>query len=182
MDSEMKNSNELNNSEISENLEEAEKLCKIEPIQHTPGNQNPVYIATRDLATSVYIQPDSEWFRGPTYLEKPGETWPMSTDFLERKDSPIIRDVDKSEASEEVNKSNIAKNKSELSEDDDYIPKDMKMSTCYVIQVLMILRHWEPDPEVESNIAEDVNQPIISQDVNQPCIAKDVKTGVSSDV
>ena len=72
--------------EVCENLREIEQVCKVEPMQHTPGSLNPVDIATRDQATEEHIQKNSEWFVGPGYLKQPRDTWPMLTDFLSRRD------------------------------------------------------------------------------------------------
>ena len=68
--------------EISENLEEIGKICKVEPIFHVPGSLNVADLATHNGVKAADIGPYSYWQRGPKFLAHRRDMWPITRDFI----------------------------------------------------------------------------------------------------
>ena len=67
--------------EILENIEEIKKTCEVEPLQHVDGKLNVADLATRGDSKLVEIGPGSLWQKGPEFLRKPRNMWPVTSEF-----------------------------------------------------------------------------------------------------
>ena len=65
--------------EIDENLQYLKgKVQLVEPIRKIAGELNPVDLSTRTNARPADIQPESVWQKGPRFLLKSREEWPLT--------------------------------------------------------------------------------------------------------
>ena len=54
----------------------------VDLINHTPGTSNIADLPTRGTVNWDQIGPESEWQRGPNYLQETRDSWPVSRDFI----------------------------------------------------------------------------------------------------
>ena len=68
--------------EVNEQFQHWSKDCIVDPIYHTPGEENPADLSTRGLAKPDEVNFGSQWQDGPDYLKEERDTWPISRDFI----------------------------------------------------------------------------------------------------
>jgi hypothetical protein len=71
-------------SEIKENSRALAQICEVEDVHHIPREFNVADIATHPGAGLSDLGPDSVWQKGPSFLARRRDLWPVSRDFIKK--------------------------------------------------------------------------------------------------
>ena len=71
-------------SEIKENTRALAQICEVEDVHHIPREFNVADIATHPGAGLSDLGPDSVWQKGPSFLARRRDLWPVSRDFIKK--------------------------------------------------------------------------------------------------
>ena len=71
-------------SEIKENTRALAEICEVEDVHHIPREFNVADMATHPGVSLSDLGPDSVWQRGPSFLARRRDLWPVSRDFVKK--------------------------------------------------------------------------------------------------